>query len=500
MVCPNCGTENKGGFKFCVKCGSNLENPEEVNYEQVDMGGYHTEEEFSGDKKGFTFGSGTFTIRDTAPANSASDIYTADELNDSDEEFDFSMYDEPFIPKLDADRLSVPDTQKMQQPLNSGIQPVYGGMGTVAAGQPNQFMGGMQSQPMAGIPNQPVYGQQIYTQPQIVGYDQNGNPIYGQPQPMMYAQPQIVGYDQNGMPVYGQPMMYAQPQIIGYDQNGMPVYGQPMMYAQPQMMGYDQNGNPVYSQPPVGGMQGIAPSPVQQNAAPVQNVQPMQGIPQLTAVPPQTEKPKPKEEKKSGGDDFWDFFDGGKGKKTHEENDDFFGKSSVGGDKNAPMDDIDFSKLKNNGRKKKDYMGDTPIVNADNLRQNDSAKFNKMYMKGTDVVNADDLAFNEKKKNKHVMGGTADVDASQLAAAEKKKSKVSMGETDSVNADNLEVYVPEHKQALMSAADHPVEAVPKKKINAYLDELDQIELPDYMQARKTVKKAEKFEIPSLPEL
>ncbi|HAE52329.1 MAG TPA: hypothetical protein DCG30_03640, partial [Ruminococcus sp.] len=108
MVCRSCGTNNERGFRFCVKCGSNLENPQEVNYEQVDMGGYHTEEEFSDNKSGFTFGSGTFVIRDTAPSNAASDMYTADELNESDEEFDFSMYDEPYIPKLDTDRVSMP--------------------------------------------------------------------------------------------------------------------------------------------------------------------------------------------------------------------------------------------------------------------------------------------------------------------------------------------------------------------------------------------------------
>ena len=31
MICGVCGTENEKGFKFCVKCGSNLENPQEVN-------------------------------------------------------------------------------------------------------------------------------------------------------------------------------------------------------------------------------------------------------------------------------------------------------------------------------------------------------------------------------------------------------------------------------------------------------------------------------------
>ena len=40
MICPQCGNENPPKLKFCVNCGMNLENPQEVNYEQVDMGGY----------------------------------------------------------------------------------------------------------------------------------------------------------------------------------------------------------------------------------------------------------------------------------------------------------------------------------------------------------------------------------------------------------------------------------------------------------------------------
>ena len=31
MICSACGTENENGFKFCVKCGSNMENPSEVS-------------------------------------------------------------------------------------------------------------------------------------------------------------------------------------------------------------------------------------------------------------------------------------------------------------------------------------------------------------------------------------------------------------------------------------------------------------------------------------
>ena len=50
----------------------------------------------------------------------------------------------------------------------------------------------------------------------------------------------------------------------------------------------------------------------------------------------------------------------------------------------------------------------------------------------------------------------------------------------------------------MGNADHAVEAMPKKKsIN---DEIDNIILPDYMQARKTVRSESGKSSPALPEL
>ena len=96
MICPACGKMNEDGFRFCVKCGSNLDDPSEVTYESVDMGGYHTEEEFAqGHHSGFTMGSGVFCISDRPASDSTSEVYTSDELNDTEEEFDFSMFDEP---------------------------------------------------------------------------------------------------------------------------------------------------------------------------------------------------------------------------------------------------------------------------------------------------------------------------------------------------------------------------------------------------------------------
>ncbi|MBP3268335.1 MAG: zinc-ribbon domain-containing protein, partial [Ruminococcus sp.] len=323
MKCPQCGTENQSGFKFCVKCGLNLENPNEVNIEQVDAGRYHSEDDASSGSV-YTIGSGTFTISDRPSAAASSTLYTADELNDTDEEFDFSGFDEPFIPKLDADRVSLPEQISHPHPQPqmqaNNYQPNQYSNPAVHAANNNPYQ-------MAGIPQQNMQQiggipQQMYQQPQIIGYDQNGMPVYSQP--MMYQQPQIIGYDQNGMPLYGQPVMYQQPQFMGYDQNGMPVYGQPVMYQQPQFMGYDQNGMPVYGQP------------VPYQNAPVMGGMPaMQGIPQqqMQPTPPPPPPPQQQEEEKRVDvpDDFWEFFDGGKATKHRETSDDFFGRSDHSG-------------------------------------------------------------------------------------------------------------------------------------------------------------------------
>ena len=506
MICPQCGNENPPKLKFCVNCGVNLENPQEVNYEQVDMGGYHTEEESGGGS--FKLGSGTFTISDRPSRESSSDLYTAAELNDDDEEFDFSSLDEPFIPKLDAERVSLPHGGapngvygSPQQPVMNGM-PQMGGMPGMQgmpgmAGMPQmQGMPGMQGMPQQGAAPQqganqmggvgmPMYGQpMMYAQPQLVGYDQNGAPVYAQAQPVMYAQPQLIGYDQNGMPVYGQaqPMMYAQPQLIGYDANGMPVYGQvqPMMYAQPQMV--NENGEPVQpqmQQPMMfGGM-------------------PMQGMPAMGMPQPQPKPQKPADKDHVDvPDDFWEFFDGGKSTKHAESDgmDDFFGKHS--NDMASAGSELD--RLKKFEKKRVDYMGDTPLVDAEKLTPNTAAKYNKMYMRQTEVVNAEDLAVNETARPREVMRATRDVDASMLNSYEHIRSRITMGSAGEADAAQLEAYVPKRSASMMSGAINAVEAMPKKK-TTYNDEIDAIELPDYMQARKTVKE-EQPEIPGLPEI
>ncbi|MBR6968340.1 MAG: zinc-ribbon domain-containing protein [Ruminococcus sp.] len=515
MKCPHCGTDNEAGFRFCVKCGTNLEDPQELNIEQLDMGGYHSEEDSS--SGGFTLGSGTFTISDSPSFDNSSDLYTADELNDSDEEFDFSSFDEPFIPKLDTGRVALPEqsTTVRQAQMNNafggmqgimlqpqpgmqgipqpaamqGIAPQGGmqgipqpaamqsaapqggiqGIPQPAAMQGIAPQGGMQGIPAQGVPQQngmPVYGQPVmYAQPQIIGYDQNGNPVYGQP--VMYAQPQIIGYDQSGMPVYGQPVMYSQPQIIGYDQSGMPVYGQPVMYNQPQ------SGDPM--NPQAFQMPGMA------------------AMPQMTGMPamPQAAVPPPAEDKEKVEvpDDFWEFFDGGKATehaKVEAEND-FFGKRG---------DEIDNMKR---FQKKDAYMNDTPIVDGSALlKKNEPAKFNKFYMKAADIANADDLEANTSPDSRDYMGVTRKVDADKLKAHEESRPWNIMSKTEQANADELEAHTEKKRGSMMAQADRAVEAMPKKP-KTYNDEIDAIELPEGMKSKKKKTVSDTPEIPGLPE-
>ena len=496
MKCPQCGTANEAGFRFCVKCGVNLENPQDINIEQVDMGGYHSEEDSA--NGGFTLGSGTFTISDKPSRDSSSDLYTAAELNDSDEEFDFSSIDEPFIPHLDTGRVTLPEQTKavrQAQMQNAGFRP-QGGM----AGIPPQGMmqglppqgamagipapqGAMQGIPpqggaMAGIPAPhgamqglppqggamagiPAPQGAVQGVPPQGGAQMNGMPVYGQP--MMYAQPQLIGYDQSGNPVYGQPVMYAQPQIIGYDQNGMPLYGQPMMYGQPQIIGYDQNGMPVYGQP----MMYAQPPMEQPESEPV--------------APPVEDK-----EKVEVPDDFWEFFDGGKATEHAEMDsaDDFFGKRGN-----------EIEGMKRFEKKNQAYMSDTPFVDARDLKKNESDKYSKYFMRSAGTANADELRAKQDSLHLNYMGVTKNVDANQLRAKEDSKSWNLMGGTKQANAADLEMNSVTRQESLMAQPDRAVEAMPKKA-KTYNDEIDAIELPEEMKAKKT----NLAEIPGLPEI
>lgn len=468
MVCSNCGMNNQSGFKFCVKCGSSLEAPKEPDYEQVDMGNYHSEEEFSDDNMGFTMDTGTFVIKDTAPQSTDNSLFSSDELNETQEEFDFSMYDEPSMSSLEPPApVQSPPPQYSQQPQQTA-QTAY------VQQNANPYM---QQQSV------------MYGQPQIVGYDPNGMPIYGQSQGMMYGQPQIIGYDLNGMPIYSppQPMPYGQPQG--------------MMYGQPQIMGYDPSGMPIYAQP--GGMMN---QPVMPNGANIPPYTPQYGSPRTmqTAEPVQSVREEaPEKSEKSEDSDFWSFFNGGSDVPRAETNDlDFFGKTASEPQirSDDPFADIDERRKKRLRAQQEanGIMGDTPTVNASDLQPNESADMSRFFMRHTGDSRSADLTVGTGAHKTGSMEATMQVDADKLSKHLDVRSRVSMQNAGEADPSTLEKYVPEHKEALMAQADHAVEAMPKK-INPYESELDKIELPEYMKAKKTVRE-EKLEIPGLPDL
>ena len=71
-----------------------------------------------------------------------------------------------------------------------------------------------------------------------------------------------------------------------------------------------------------------------------------------------------------------------------------------------------------------------------------------------------------------------------------------MGGTKQANAEELEANKAKRSGSLMAQADRAVEALPKKP-KTYNDEIDAIELPEEMKAKKTKNTAE---IPGLPEI
>ncbi|MBO4877468.1 MAG: zinc-ribbon domain-containing protein [Ruminococcus sp.] len=472
MICPSCGAKVDNGYSFCVNCGSRLDAAQEPDYGKADMGGYHSEEEFP-EGKGFTMTAGTFVISDRPATGSASDIYTADELNDTDEEFDFSMYDA-------TEESAQPQQQAVPpqpQPYNQyGAPQQFGAPGM----QQPVYPGAQYQQPYAQnpqYPGQPVPGA---VQPQLIGYDQNGMPVYSQPQ-MMYGQPQFIGYDQNGMPVYSQPqMMYGQPQFIGYDQNGTPLYSQPqqMMYAQPQFIGYDQNGMPVYSQPvPAGAaMQQYQPPETPAQEAPAQEQQP------------------------SAEDDFWAFFDDGK-EKEHTQEADFFGRTERTEVEDSYPKNSSSLGVRPPSKKGGAYMSDTPMVDATDLAPNDAHKYNRHYMRNAEMVDASEFQEAGPRKKRDYMAAADEVDADRLAANKHQRSRITMHAAGSADPDQLKAPEPKEKQTfrsdMMREVTRPVEAMPKKK--KYVDPTDLIELPEHMKAKKTVKE-EKVEIPDLPKV
>ena len=506
MDCPACRTSNASGLKYCIRCGRNLENSQEANYEKVGMSGYHTEEEYLQEKNEFKIAGSTFTINDKSYISS--ELFTLNELNALDEtdfgERDEALISKPYADKLSDRNMSVSIDDIKSEYVNNEKELDFGGRDEPLVSNPytDSFSGktqsarDMQSNYIKQSENEldfggrdkPLVSQPVSVQqnnvvnsyplpsPPYMSADPRFNQIYGVPA-VNEVLPQIIGYDPNGMPIYTQPAVtYAPPQIIGYDPNGMPIYAQsPVTYAPPQIMGYDPSSMPIYAQQPVLYQQ---PS-----------------MPQFQPVSEQLPKNQNADSVSNDiSDKFRDFIDDGKNRKKPEN--DFFGKSSDMGD--VSVAGLDVGSLKKRDNKKKNYMNETPLVNADGLVPNNASKFNKMYMKQTEKVNAENLEEKKTYGANHIMRTTKAVDANRLNAKKSYKSYMTMSGAGEADASELEAYVPKAKKAIMAEADHAVEAIPKKKPK-YIDELDKIELPEYMQAKKTVKN-DTPEIPGLPEL
>ncbi len=565
MECPVCRTSNTSGIMYCIKCGTKLENSSEVNYGQVDRGGYHTEEEYSSENKGFEMSNSVFTVNDRKSSYISPNLFTSAELNNPVEEFDFGGQQEtssveefdfeeqqetssveefdfsgqqetsPFEkfdfseqqetslveefdfggqqetnPVEEFDFGEQQETNPIEefdfgerQETNSVEEIDFGGQ-IESTTSDNSVLSNeepLTSQPYEDSTNNsvplpappykdtygnapqiigydqngmPIYAQSsVYSQPQFMGYDQNGMPIYSQSS--VYTQPQFIGYDQNGMPIYSQPSVYSQPQFIGYDQNGMPIYSQPPVYTQPQFIGYDQNGMPIYSQPSVYPTTSSSVQTVSQN---IQN--------SVSAETSQTDETAEK---------FMDFLDDGESNNVQEAENDFFGKSSDMGSVDVPIPDV--SSLKKRESKKKVYMADVEIKDAENLVPNTASKFNSRYMKQAQKSGSDDLGEKKNFGKKVSMRSTKTVDAEMLNPKFSYKSRIRMGDAGQADPDELQVNVVKRKKVTMEEADHAVEAMPKKK--KYVDELDLIELPEYMQARKKSKKDD-TDFPSMTDL
>ncbi|MDE6424783.1 MAG: hypothetical protein K2K89_01395 [Ruminococcus sp.] len=435
MDCPVCRTYNNSGMKYCINCGRNLEDLPEFSYGQVDKGFYHTEEEYLSENSGFEISENTFTINDKPAQYVSENLFTSEELNSNDD-FYFSGVTENNTPVEEFDfggatenntpveELDFSETTEEITITNELTQESEEG---VLKSQPYaEYVNN--SVPLQAEPYNDIYG----TSPQIIGYDANGMPVYSQPVP--YPTSQVIGYDMNGQPVY------SQPQIIGYDANGMPIYSQPVSYPQSQNMNFAH------------------PSVYQQEKQPY--------------VDEEAEK-------------FRNFLDDGKNEiPVQNEEKDFFGKTSEMGDVALP--DLDIGGLKKREKKKKVYMTDVEIQDAENLLPNDMGKFNQKYMRQASSSGSADLG-EKKTHSRHVtMGETKNVDSQQLNPKFQYKSRIRMGDTNKSQTDDFNTRTLKKRKVSMAEADHAVEAMPKKK--QYVDEIDLIELPEYMQARKKNKK------------
>ena len=119
-------------------------------------------------------------------------------------------------------------------------------------------------------------------------------------------------------------------------------------------------------------------------------------------------------------------------------------------------------------------------------------------MKSADTVNANDLKANQEALHLNYMGSTKAVDATELRVNDKGRTRDIMGGTMQANAEDLEAAKSNSRRgSMMAQADKAVQAMPRKA-KTYNDEIDAIELPEEMKAKKTARNA--VEIPGLPEI